>query len=395
MEALFFLSAVLIYLIGVAVSQSLMSLGSLLLGLAFFYLLFDRLLDPEQRKRIFSLPLSSKIALASILDFLILGSITLYLHSGDPMFEWSGIKHLPLFCIPFLPLLLRPEKWKLSSNRLQSIALLWALAFSASCSFAIFQALFDGKMAIAWMKNPIYLAYNLLFQLTALVALTPHLEKRLRLPSIGLIILGFGAILATNSRMASLCALIIIILFLGKWALKSLPKKWILIPALALSGFGISEYARKPYVRHRVHNAVNFDSPSWQGRLKAWDHNLVLIKDNPFFGTGLMQNALYTSKLNSHWQGLWGGNVAIYAHSVYLQLLAESGIIGSLLFVIALLALLKSLPLLAAPLTALAISGLTENVLSNSKPLHAFLASMLVLGLAQKLGFTQKSPSET
>jgi len=398
----FLLYASVSYMIGIAVSQSLMSLGSTLLALGFFFLLFERLLDPDERRELLGSSKTERCALAGIILYTIFGAVQLWRIrsqnisleisglNAENAFEWSGLKHLPLFCIPFLPVLLKKSMKPFSRAALRNAGLLYAAAFLASCLFAIYQASVEGVMAIAWMKNPIFLAYNLLFQVLMIAVIIPQLSKSYRAGASVLIALGMLAIFATNSRMASLCVVVLIGLISGRWAWKNLSKKWIIMGVVAMSTFGISEYVRKPYVQDRVHNALNFDSPSWRGRLKAWDHNLEIIRDNPLTGVGPMHNGLYTRDLNGFWQGLWGDNVVIYAHSLYLQWLAESGVIGTLLIMAALGCLALTFPYLKWPLLALLISGLTENVLTNSKPLHAFLGTTLVIGLLSQLGYLRQ-----
>ncbi len=383
----YLLYSCLIYLLGIALSQSLMSLGSLMLAGTFFFLLMEKIFDPKQRQELLNSKRSNLAALAMITLFIANGAIQLYISYDPKIFEWAGIKHLPLFCIPFIPTLIKDRELQWPRKSFHICQKIYALAFASSCLFALYQAIIENKMATAWMKNPIYLAYNLLFQIVMIAVLIPKLNKSARPWAIGLIGLGLGAIFATNSRMASLCVVIIVAGILGKWLLQNFSKKWLALSLSALFIFAVSEYVRKPYVQDRLQNAINLNSPSWRGRLKAWDHNIELIQEHPLVGVGIMQNALYTKDLNAVWQNLWSEDVAIYAHSVYLQMLAESGIIGSIIFLSALVFLWKSLPILAWPLLTLALSGITENVLSNSKPLHAFLGCLLVLGLLSKLGY--------
>jgi O-antigen ligase len=376
-ENLYFQLSLGLYGVGVGVSQSLMSLGSVLLIGFFLYLLVLSLRDGSLGRDL------SKI------EKFTLGSMVLYVlwllgvWLMGPMTESrqsSGLELFPLLLIPLLALLPRRAR---PSNRALCVI---GAALVISYGTALYQGFVQGRMAIGFMKNPIYFAYNILFPLVALALMSTHAEalgwKARWVPKLclGLLGLSYLALLATNSRTAFVVATLCLMGLILPWAWKRFSKIYVFAIVIIAGTFAVSEYLRKPYVRERVAAITNLNDLSWQGRLKAWEHNVALIKEYPLSGVGPKQNALLT-KEHPEWQGLWGPDVAIFAHNIYLQALAESGIVGFLLLLIGFVGLGLSRPLTSGVLVALALGGLTENVMSNSKPLHALLLSLLVLGL--------------
>jgi O-antigen ligase len=157
-----------------------------------------------------------------------------------------------------------------------------------------------------------------------------------------------------------------------------------------MAGLLVHEYRSKPYVRARFEAVFDSSHPSTQGRLRVWRHNLDLMYEHPLVGTGYKQNALRTRDLESFWQNLWGDNVSIYAHNIYLQAAAESGLIGLALLLLFMLFWLRCFPSTWPILLALSLGGLTENILTNSKQLHSLICVLLVAGLWNRL-ITTKS----
>lgn len=363
-----------IYLVGIAVSQSLMSLGSTILCVLALVLI-GRLRERSSVERRVG-------ALVIILVLWNFTTLVLRVSRGEPT-EWQALETLPLIAIPLLAVLATEAEISfLRSERVYpKLVALAALGFFLSTAYACFQGFIEGRMAIAWLRNPIYLSYNLLFPLVLIASLVPKLEKKQQLRALGFVSLFLLAILATNSRMVLALSLLMTGLLLGRWLLARIAKVWILVAILAFAGLAIHEYTSKDYVRARFAAVADTSHPSTQGRLRVWAHNIGLIAEHPIAGVGYKQNALLTRNEDAKWQALWGANVAIYAHNIYLQATAESGVVGLVLLIAVFVAWLSIFPASWPIVAALAIGGLTENVLTNSKQLHSLLGVLLVAGL--------------
>ena len=148
---------------------------------------------------------------------------------------------------------------------------------------------------------------------------------------------------------------------------------------LALLVFALDQSS--PTFHEKFRRPVNTQDLSYLWRLKAWQYNWNLFVENPIFGVGHLKNGIDTS-IQTELQGHWQPGVLIYAHSVYLQSLAEGGIVGTLLLAFWLFRLSK----MSSGTTFLIffdflVAGITENISVNSKPLHCFLFVSGLMGL--------------
>jgi O-antigen ligase len=366
-------SSLAIYGVGVGVSQSLMSLGGTLLTGWLLYFLFKNFSRLSELSRI------EKLSLASVFAYVVWTLGVWVFGVGRERGDVMALNNLPLVAIPFVAYLVpRQFSWRVLCFAIGALVM--------SSSFAIYQGFVEARMAIAWMKNPIYLAYTLLPAVVALAWIAVSAEalgisrKKLRVVVLPTLLLAYGALIATNSRMALAVATLMIAVVLVPWAWRRFSKVAIL--GVLLVGFGLmsSEYIRKPYVRQRVASALDPQDLSWRGRFFAWEQNIAIIREHPVTGVGPRQNAILMRD-HPEWQPLWGADVAIFAHSLYLQTLAESGLVGFLLLVAAYVGLAVARPQARLALISLALGGLTENVFTNSKPLHAHLFWILMMAL--------------
>ena len=76
---------------------------------------------------------------------------------------------------------------------------------------------------------------------------------------------------------------------------------------------------------------------SAMSRFEMWSTAISMFKDHPIFGVGLSNYTFLFSNYGS--AGVLGYNP--YTHNLYLKILAESGIVGELLFLILCFTLLK------------------------------------------------------
>lgn len=110
-------------------------------------------------------------------------------------------------------------------------------------------------------------------------------------------------------------------------------KSWkIVLPVMVLA-FGFAYYIyQDPILMRRLGSAINTTTDgSNLGRIYVWKSSINMIKDHFFFGVGLEQFAdVYRSAyiLPEEWQRL--GN----AHNNFLQIFAETGIVGFIGFLI-------------------------------------------------------------
>ncbi|MBD3244508.1 MAG: hypothetical protein GF335_00765 [Candidatus Moranbacteria bacterium] len=91
-----------------------------------------------------------------------------------------------------------------------------------------------------------------------------------------------------------------------------------------LFGLGYYFFPQNPLSK-RITSIFNIQEGSNLGRLKIWSQAYNLFKDNFYFGVGLGAYS-YEIKPSKHYRD------PIYAHNIYLEFLAETGIIGFLLY---------------------------------------------------------------
>lgn len=367
-----------IYGIGIGISQSLMSLGSILLVVLLLISIV------QQFKSLSKNTLFENLAILFTIMYVLWTFAIWLLGDGLKNSSTQSLELFPLLIIPLISVLPHVSKEKcIRFSKIFFTALFVSLIISSL--YSIYQAIIENRMAIGFLNNPIYLAYNLLFSLVGLSLIlksfSSSLNKFQSFTILTTLLLVYFALVATNSRMALVVATLTIVIIVVPWAWRSGYRRILIMTCLLLVGFVSSEYIRKPYVQKRLAAIVNLNDPSWKGRIKAWNYNISIIEEHPWTGVGPKQNALKTKTLSNKWKKLWGEDVAIFAHNVYLQVLAESGIIGMILLCTSFLFYGISRPLCWPLILALAIGGLTENILSNSKPYHSFLFWMLLMGI--------------
>jgi O-antigen ligase len=91
---------------------------------------------------------------------------------------------------------------------------------------------------------------------------------------------------------------------------------------LVLGGLGVGLFARE-----EVREALSWTELSKQDRVVMWQAAAKMIQDRPWFGQGL--NTFMANYL-AYWVG--GERQPRYAHNCYLQVAAETGLVGLLAF---------------------------------------------------------------
>jgi len=120
---------------------------------------------------------------------------------------------------------------------------------------------------------------------------------------------------------------------------------------------------------------------SLRSREFLWRHNRELFEKNRFFGVGYRQNVV---RPHRDFPEEVGVNFSMkpqahLAHSLYWQSLAEGGLLGTALLLLALGALCISLPISAFVFAAVLLSGSTDSPLSSPKMFHPIFFSILML----------------
>ncbi len=191
----------------------------------------------------------------------------------------------------------------------------------------------------------------------------------------------FFAIIATQSRGGLLGVLAVF----GIFGLKKIKSKVILgtigaVLALCLFAFaGISD-------RKSGGAAEEGIDASAQGRLYAWEAAAKMAVDNPLTGVGLDNFYSNYYFYSSHWDGL---NHAV--HSTWFGVLAETGILGFIVFVILITMLIKAAKRSVESIEA--HFGETESknkavLIANSQAIYAGLVGTVVSGTFLTHGFT-------
>jgi O-antigen ligase len=371
-----------IYGIGIGVSQSLMSLGGTLFAIWGLVFLWKNLKGDG---------IPSKLALSSLL--LVIFHLTgVLLRDRDRVFG-RALELIPLYFVPLGILTLHKhfdETYKTYAAKvLNSLTM---LSVSVSCCYAIYQFLFLKVPGIAFFNNPIYLAYALLpvFLLYLWKMYQPHSSHNFRLK--GFVFLVFLGLIATQNRVTPLVALLAIFsLELKKIRTEKFfsAKKYLLAFSAALA-FAALGFALNPTLREKLSRPIGMQDPSASARVTVWKENFSLFLHEPLTGKGYLKNGIDTAE-RTEYQNHWSPGTLIYAHSVYLQILAEGGILGFLLLGFWLYTLMKiDRGVFFVVLFFFLIAGITENITVNSKPFHAFLFTVgafrfLVLNHRSKL----------
>lgn len=151
-------------------------------------------------------------------------------------------------------------------------------------------------------------------------------QKKLKHTDFLLIILYLIAIILSGKRMLLLCAaLIIFIMFLISQEKNKILKilKWTAILFICL--FLIS---RVPIVEHMINrflSAASGDDGALLERYVKWNYAFLLFEIKPFIGHGF---GTYNEAAVQV-----GYAASFFAHNIYIELLADCGIVGTLLFI--------------------------------------------------------------
>ncbi len=171
--------------------------------------------------------------------------------------------------------------------------------------------------------DPNSLAITLVTALPLTVLLLSGATKKFRLFVLGMCALNVGTMVLTGSRTGFMCLLALMAVF------TITRKKAILIaPVMAVLVLGIwvgmpAEYKAR-YTS--VENLKNDES--YQNRIISWKSGLHMFEDYPLTGVG-MGNFPYANG-EKYWPIKNGIRIWLQPHSLYVQMIAETGLLGTL-----------------------------------------------------------------
>lgn len=138
---------------------------------------------------------------------------------------------------------------------------------------------------------------------------------------IGLAALSAAALISTLSRGAWL-GFAAMLLVLARH-----PRRVVVVLVLAASLFLLA-VGYVPGVQERVERVFSLEQN--QDRLDIWRTTLAMIKARPVFGVG---PGLFSEAFPDYGQTSYWGGAPAYAHNLFLQVAAETGVVGLLIFV--------------------------------------------------------------
>ena len=148
---------------------------------------------------------------------------------------------------------------------------------------------------------------------------------------------GFNFNVENNSKYYSKLITFSILLFFVLMPVSSLILKQNQEVQIARSNISLSDYDRSKFsMFERAFSISDFDETSNKGRIQIWQETLTSISEHPFLGVGfgnfnyvLGENATALKKGSS-------------AHSIYLDIAAEIGIFGLIIFLFLIMEILKT-----------------------------------------------------
>lgn len=162
--------------------------------------------------------------------------------------------------------------------------------------------------------------YIILYLPFAFICVFFSRDKFLRIIAIPALVVGYFCLLLNASRMAWVGVFCACLVFMGK-------KRIILFLLLLIAVILLLIF---PFLR--ADRFAFFDSRTWGDRLELWKTAFRIFIDHPIIGagTGMFEKLLYTYGPKG---GYSEGMIHLHAHSTYLEVLSEMGIIGLVSFI--------------------------------------------------------------
>ncbi len=171
--------------------------------------------------------------------------------------------------------------------------------------------------------DPNSLAITLVTALPLTVLLLGGASKKFRLFVLGMCTLNVATLVLTGSRTGFMCLMVLITVF------TLTRRKAILIaPVAAVLVLGIWVAMPAEYkARYTTVENLKYDE-SYQNRLISWKSGLHMFEDYPLTGVG-MGNFPYANG-EKYWPIKNGVRIWLQPHSLYVQMIAETGLLGTL-----------------------------------------------------------------
>lgn len=224
--------------------------------------------------------------------------------------------------------------------------MLWAMILFCFCAALIafsqrHEKLVEGyRMAGGWAgisanPNDFALTINLILPFAmAFFMLTRNLVGKLLVA--GFMVVAVGAIMATYSRTGFVTLAAVLLFALIKHAAQGQAVKYVLPAALVILA-ALSSLPQNYETRvESIMDASKDKVGSVNARVAGIRAALEVIEEHPVLGVGIGMNILALNNKGLYWA---------HVHNVFLQLAAEIGIAGSVVFILLLWRLLKSLRL--------------------------------------------------
>lgn len=355
--------ALLLYGLGCAVSQSLMSIGGSLFALGCMVAL------APQHWLEFSKAQKSAASL-TLLWIIYSCCNLLFRENTDQTMHVLG--RLPLLLVPLFGFV-APVRW-LKKEWLGALLFLMGVGYIAATGQAAYQFSVEGIKAQGFFGRSIHFAYAMFF------AFVFFFELWIRKMTFGRFRPFFSAGLACVIGLSILLAAsrgiwAVTVLYcgvrMGPQFLKN-RKSWpvFLCVFAVVVGALVFGFKSNPSYRKTLQSLSNLTShPTYNTRIALWEYNLKTFRKSPWFGTGPERNGIDSAKVKAFAHRLPPGYVH-FAHNIYLQSLADSGIIGTVLFFSVWFVLALAHPLTGTLLLMAALAGLTENIFNASRVFH-------------------------
>jgi putative inorganic carbon (hco3(-)) transporter len=173
--------------------------------------------------------------------------------------------------------------------------------------------------------DPNSLAITLVTALPFALLLLGEGSKKFRVFAIATCLVNVVTLVLTGSRTGFLCLMMLIVVFT-----LTRKKGLLLAPVMAVLILGIWMAMPAEY-KARYTTVENLkDDESYQNRIISWKSGLHMFEDRPLTGVG-MGNFSYANGLK-YWPIKNGVRIWLQPHNVYVQMIAETGLLGSIAF---------------------------------------------------------------
>ena len=359
-----------------------MSAGSILVLISLFYLTLAQRVNPFRAHRERGTHRTFRVGL--VCGFLVVPYLVFnFLLQNPAGGSLIPLRNQPLYWVPLVAWL---HHSKFAPRQLALPLALTGIAASVSGLMGLFQIFGSSGIGVGFFGNPIYYAYSLF------PAFLFFCEVWRRNWTFGFFkpvhsLLVASAVLlgifSAETRMIWLLSGLYVLWVATPILLKRMGTKATLGIAAAWLLLAFAVYQQSPRVRDKIGRSFDptVEDVSWKYRKVAWSFNWELIKKNPLFGVGPERNYIEVGE-HPELAGHWDPGAHIFAHSIYIQALADSGIVGFALMIGFFASLALCFPSTQTYLIFVLASGLTENIFNNARARHPFLFFLLLMTLA-------------